>query len=192
MKNRRKITINKSRFKKLSIIMIVGILLIGSLAIFPNTFSRYITNGSSEAKINVAFSLLNVEDLNTTIKLDEILPNDQYQEYYFAVKNFDDEGDRIDVKMKYKLVLRTTTNIPITYEIYNGDGTQLAVTTEEIVDDYGTIFNQFTSGEIQVPFNVDQTNTFKLRYKLSSAYKNESYADLSDLIEVKVEAEQVI
>lgn len=192
MKKKKKIVINKSKFKMVSIIAIVAVILIVSLTIFPNTFSKYISSGDSELKVNIAFSLLNVEDLNTTIKLDEILPNDQYQEYTFAVKNFDDVGDRIDVKMKYRVVLRTTTNIPISYELYNGDNTPLSVTSETITDDYGTIFNKYTSNYIQVPFNVNQTNTFKLKYKLSSAYKAEAYSDLSDLIEVKVEAEQVI
>lgn len=192
MKKKKKIVINKSKFKMVSIIAIVAVILIVSLTIFPNTFSKYVSSGDSELKVNIAFSLLNVEDLNTTIKLDEILPNDQYQEYTFAVKNFDDEGDRIDVKMRYRVVLRTTTNIPINYELYNGDNTPLTVTSETITDDYGTIFNTYTSDYIQVPFNVNKTNTFKLKYKLSSAYKAEVYSDLSDLIEVKIEAEQVI
>ena len=182
MRKGRKIRINVKKLTKISAIMIVAVLLIGALAVFPATFSRYVANGSSEAKVKIAFSLLDVSNLHETIKLDEILPNDQYQEYTFAVKNYDEGGNRIDVNMTYTVTLKTTTNIPITYELYDNAGHAIATNYELITDSYGTIFNTSTTNEYSVTYHEDSNNIFVLKYKLSSVYSGEDYAELADLI----------
>lgn len=192
MRKGRKIRINVKKLTKISAILIVAVLLIGALAVFPATFSRYVANGSSEAKVKIAFSLLRVDDLHHTIKLDEILPNDQYQEYTFAVRNYDESGTRIDVNMNYTITLRTTTNIPITYELYDGDGHAVSTTNELVTDDYGTIFNTAKTTSFHVTYHEDSSNVFVLKYKLSSAYHGEEYAELADLIEIIVDAEQEV
>ena len=192
MRKGRKIRINVKKLTKISAIMIVAVLLIGALAVFPATFSRYVANGSSEAKVKIAFSLLRVDDLHHTIKLEEILPNDQYQEYPFAVRNYDENGNRIDVNMKYTVTLRTTTNIPISYELYDGEGHLISTTNELVTDDYGTIFNTSKTNTYNVTYSANSSNVFVLKYKLSSAYHGEEYAELADLIEIIVDAEQVV
>ena len=192
MRKGRKIRINVKKLTKLSAIMIVAVLLIGALVVFPATFSRYVANGSSEAKVKIAFSLLRVDDLHHTIKLEEILPNDQYQEYPFAVRNYDENGNRIDVNMKYTVTLRTTTNIPISYELYDGEGHAISTTNELVTDDYGTIFNTSKTNTYNVTYSANSSNVFVLKYKLSSAYHGEEYAELADLIEIIVDAEQVV
>ena len=192
MRKGRKIRINVKKLTKLSAIMIVAVLLIGALVVFPATFSRYVANGSSEAKVKIAFSLLRVDDLHHTIKLEEILPNDQYQEYPFAVRNYDENGNRIDVNMKYTVTLRTTTNIPISYELYDGEGHAISTTNELVTDDYGTIFNTSKTNTFNVTYSANSSNVFVLKYKLSSAYHGEEYAELADLIEIIVDAEQVV
>ena len=192
MRKGRKIRINVKKLTKISAILIVAVLLIGALTVFPATFSRYVANGSSEAKVKIAFSLLDVTNLSETIKLDEILPNDQYQEYTFAVRNYDEGGNRIDVNMTYTVTLKTTTNIPITYELYDNEGHAIATNHELITDSYGTIFNTATTNDYSVTYHEDSNNIFVLKYKLSSSYHGEEYADLADLIEIIVDAEQVV
>lgn len=186
------IRINKKKLKRLAYISSVLIMVLVCLVFFPSTLSRYSSIGEGSAKVNIAFSLLNVDDLSEYIMLDKIKPDDDYQQYTFSVKNYDEEGNRIDVNMVYNIVLTTTTNIPVTFQFLDENGDVLEASLETIVDGYGTYFNKLSTEDFNVSYDKNSETTFTIKYNLSTDYKSEEYQDLAELIKIEVNAHQAV
>ncbi len=133
----KKYKINKEKLEKKLPLAIGIILIIVILIIFPNTLSRYASSGNSNTSINVAYSLLDVVNLEgetivDNVALSNVEPDGNYQDYVFEVRNYKDAVDaagattrkRINVRMQYNVEITVTTNLPMTYyiEIQTHDG----------------------------------------------------------------------
>ena len=118
---KKKVRINSLKLKNnIKYALLVLILLIG-IIVFPSTLSRFQARGDSDVKVDVAFSLLQTEELVKTVALDEILPDGKVNDYKFSVMNYDSEGNRLDINVKYTITFKTTTNLPIKYELYDSN-----------------------------------------------------------------------
>lgn len=189
---RKKLTINRKKLWHLSKYVMVLILVVVAVTIFPSTLSKYSSHGGSNAKVDVAFSLLDTKGLSDTVVLDEILPNDDYDSYSFSVSNYDEEGNRIDVNLNYTITIRTTTNLPIVYEIYDDKGVKLDVKSEIIEDEFGTPFLTMVTDKSIMTFDKDMIKKYTIKYKLSSEYKDASYQNIIEMISISIDAEQIV
>ena len=105
---------NKRIFLK-TIILITCILIITRL--FVLVLAKYESISNSNANVDVAFYLLKDDYKKMTTSLDSILPQDDVYVYTFSIGNEDGE-QKAEVDLEYELKIRTTTNLPLTYELY--------------------------------------------------------------------------
>lgn len=189
---KKKVRINKLKLKNnVKYALLVLILLVG-IIVFPSTLSRFQSNGNSDVKVDVAFSLLQTDELIETVALDEILPDGKTHEYKFSVKNYDDDGKRLDINLKYSITFKTTTNLPIKYELYDGNDKKLDVDFQIIQDEDGTYFNVFTTDEVIATYKEDVIETYTIKYSLDSIYNDASYQDMIELLSIEINVEQIM
>jgi hypothetical protein len=132
----KKYKLNKEKLKKKLPLAIGLVLIIIALAVFPNTLSRYASSGVSGTNINVAYSLLDIAQMENgtmvdNVRLPEVNPDGNYNDFVFQVRNYkeieDEHGNTqnkiINVKMRYYVVLTVTTNLPMSYyfEVHTHD-----------------------------------------------------------------------
>ena len=176
----KKYKINKEKLQRKLPLAIGIILIIVILVIFPNTLSRYASSGNSNTSINVAYSLLDVvniegETIADNVALTNIEPNGEYQNYIFEVRNYKDIVDatnkttrkRINVRMQYNVEITVTTNLPITYyidvethdgQIYTSDRVQ-----PYLITSHGTCSD--TAGDsIKEGLYCDSDNTYFYKF----------------------------
>ena len=97
------------------IILILCILIIAR--IFVLVLAKYESISDSYANVDIAFYLFQEDYKTMTLNLASIVPqNDEYT-FEFSIGN-EDGIEIAEVDLEYELTLRTTTNLPLTYELY--------------------------------------------------------------------------
>lgn len=189
--------INRRRFKTIVFASLLVVILLVSIFLIPTTFSKYVSQTSSNAKAKVAFYLLKTDYQTNVVLLDEIAPRNDPYTYIFTVSNFDG-SKRAETNMQYDLVIRTTTNLPLKYELYLNSlytdaNAENAITNEEVIqDDDGTYFNRFTADTKYFNHSYSETNTYQLVVYFPETYVDNKYQDIVDSIEITVDSKQVM
>ena len=111
------------------------ILVITSILIFfwflylfkvPESLSRFTSLVSSDAGVSIAFYVIDTEYQTEEIKLDKIVPSDTPYEYRFSVANYN-KTKRLETNAEYNVVIRTTTNLNLEYELYENNENESAI-----------------------------------------------------------------
>lgn len=180
--------------KKLKFKIIVFILLlIILLFLIPYTFSRFKTEARGDAKIDVAFYLLNDEYQHQSINLEGFEPG-MSREYNFSVANFN-SNSRSEVTLDYEVVVRTTTNLPLEYKLYKIENDiALNINLEDNIetDKNGTFFKSLKTESIRFSHTANYVNYYRLQIIFPSEYKNYKYQGIPEHIEIDVNSKQVI
>lgn len=183
----------KLDYKKLkynTILLLVFMLAISGLIYFSKTFGMYVANGESQANVDLAFSLLQPDELEKEIQLEDIKPDSSEHTYSFSVANY--EKDKlIDVNMEYIVKIITTTNLPITYSLYDWNNNQIEATSEYVTDEYATVFYVITTNNYKMNYTDKKIDKFKIKYSLDSQYDSSVYQDIIELLSIKIEVKQV-
>lgn len=184
-----------------SIKIIIGILVFVIFLIiifwfFPVTFSRYQTETESEVNIQYAFYLLKTDYFTEEIKLGEIVPQDEKYIYSFTVAN-NDGINRLETDLEYDLVITTTTNLPLSYELYlntdYNDPTNNIITSDVTAsDEYGTYFRTLKVNTEYFSYKEDQVNTYYLVVSFPSIYKDSVYQDIVDSVTISIDSKQIL
>lgn len=173
------------------ILFIFGLIIILILTL-KGTLAKYSSSGKSNANVDIAFYLLKEQELSETIALEEMEPSDNVYTYTFSIANNDGEN-RTETSLKYTISVRMTTNLPLTYILYQNDGTENlfeGYTTEQ--DEYGTYFKEITSAESTFGYTQNEQNTYKLEIRFPKEYNSVEYQGIIEALEIKVNSEQVI
>lgn len=164
--------------------------------IFVLVLSKYESISNSYANVGIAFYLLKEDYKTMTLNLDSILPRDNKYVYEFAIGN--QEGEEMaEVDIEYELSLRTTTNLPLTYELYMNeqytDDGAISIIKENTAekDEHGTYFRTITTEPIYLSYKEGKTNLYQLVVYFPANYNQEIYQDIIELIEINVNAKQV-
>lgn len=182
--------INKEKLKGNLILLVIFSISILGLIYFSRSFAVYVASGESNISVDLAFSLLNVDELEKEIKLNTIKPDSTSNSYSFSVANYEDDK-LIDINMEYDVVITTTTNLPMHFGLYDWDGNLIESTADFETDEYGTIFYKIKTNNYKMGFKDKQKDLFKIVYKLDDEYDSAIYQDIIELLSVKVEARQV-
>ena len=176
------------------IILVLCFLIIAR--IFVLVLSKYESISDSYANVDIAFYLFKEDYKTMTINLASILPQDNAYVFEFTIGNQD--GIEIaEVDLEYELTLRTTTNLPLTYELYmnqqyTDDGaTNIIKENSVALDEYGTYFRTMTTDKITLPYTQGITNLYQLVVYFPANYDQENYQDIIELLEITVNAQQV-
>lgn len=184
---------NKRIFLK-TIILITCILIITRL--FVLVLAKYESISNSNANVDVAFYLLKDDYKKMTTSLDSILPQDDVYVYTFSIGNEDGE-QKAEVDLEYELKIRTTTNLPLTYELYmnqkyTDSGAKNIIKENNIaLDEDGTYFRTITTNNEKLPYKEGKTNLYQLVIHFPKQYDTENYQNIIELIEITVNAHQI-
>lgn len=201
---------DKEVIKKSFIILLIVITIIAGIAFIRRTLSRYDSKAKSQVEADLAFWIVResfqtksfsiigeIQPLpsDATDFLDEGLELDKYmKEVEFSVSNHnEDMGSTIP--MKYNIIIESTTNMPLEYELFekvettNADGDVVIEEKPCIItnppsirtDSFGTKLKQVIAGWDDNSLKMDyvdedgtgkQTDTFILRIKFPK-YEND-------------------
>lgn len=189
--------INRKKFKTIVFASLLVVILLVTMFLIPTTFSRYVSQTSSNAEARVAFYLLKTDYQTNVVLLDEIAPRNDPYTYTFTVANY--EGTkRAETNMQYDLTIRTTTNLPLEYElylnsVYTSANAENAITSSDVIqDDDGTYFNVFTTDTKYFNYSYNEVNTYQLVVYFPAIYIDEIYQDIVDSIEITVNSKQIM
>lgn len=176
------------------IILILCLLIIAR--IFVLVLSKYESISDSYANVDIAFYLFKEDYKTMTINLASILPQDNAYVFEFTIGN-QDGIETAEVDLEYELTLRTTTNLPLTYELYMNQqytdegATNIIKENTIALDEDGTYFRTMTTEKITLPYTQGTTNLYQLVVYFPANYDQENYQDIIELLEITVNAQQV-
>lgn len=180
----------KTRLYIKLIILIICFIIV--IQIFAITVSRFESNSNSNADVDIAFYVLNEDYQTLNLTLNDIVPREEPYIYNFTVSN-EKDGNVAEVDIEYELTVRTTTNLPLEIELYKTENNnQIMATKETVQDEYGTIFNRFIMSQYTFYYDTPKTDSYTLTVYFPAEYNSENYQDITELIEVNVDAKQII
>ena len=177
--------------------IILIICLIIMLRIFGIVLAKYESEAMSNANVEIAFYLLNEDYKKMTLNLGKLLPKDDVYVYTFSIGNQKD-NQQADVDLIYDLTIKTTTNLPLRYELYKNqdynskNATSIKKTDEIIKDEEGTYFRIITTEGETLKYNKPTTNIYQLVVNFPENYNTEEYQDIIEAIEIVVQGKQII
>ena len=184
----------RKRIIKLLILVFVLILLSKMISF---TYSKYESRANTKPNIIVAFYVLNKDYQSMNLNLDELFPREEPYIYTFSISNTKGQK-RCQTDLEYELSIKTTTNLPITYELYKNqnynddNATSIKKTDEIIQDEDGTYFRIITTETESFSFREDETNIYQLVVHFPQEYNTINYQDIIEGIEITVNSKQII
>lgn len=169
------------------VILVLCILIIAR--IFVLVLSKYESISDSYANVDIAFYLFKEDYKTMTTNLSAIEPRDDAYIFEFTIGN-QDGIETAEVDLEYELTLKTTTNLPLTFELYKNE-TNVIKENNIITDEYGTYFRIITTEKEVLPYTQGTTNLYQLVVQFPANYNQEKYQDIIELLEITVNAQQV-
>ena len=181
------------RYLFFSILLIIVLISIGTINF---TQARYESDTSVNISPSLAFFIVDVGTSSGQIKLDGLVPRNEPYLYSFNVSNFD-SNRRANVDLTYSIELITTTNIPLNFKLFRGNNYEenemdVDVTT---TDENGVYYRHLVIDDINtMNYNVDTTDVYTLWVEFPKSYENypDYYAGIIELVDIKINAEQVV
>ncbi len=198
--NIRKLWRNKMlRYKIRLVLFCLFLFALLSLGLFSLTRSYSFYESSANLSLDIKTAMFVVEPgtMKYNIDVDQIIPNENSYVYAFSISNFN-ETKRNDVDLEFNLYIQTTTNLPLTYRLYENEYTpdraDLLTKSELKQDDDGAWYNLFTDEtKYLFGFNEEITNMYYLVIDFPPSYKNVlEYSDALENIYIIIDARQVI
>ena len=190
--------------KKIILILVIAIIITFGTLVIRNSFSRYTSDAENNGNIDVAFYILNSSfNVQTErILISEMEPRDEAYTYTFSVSNFN-ENARAQVDMEYYVLMRATTNLPLSYKIYRKVGEEWKdysnnTRTNIKEDTDGTYLKEITvmnneNKKFQFDYKQNLTDEFKIEVNFPTSYKSEDkYADLIESMELSIIGNQIL
>ena len=165
--------------------------------IISYTVSRYETLSNSNANLDVAYYILNEDYHTMNVDLGLLVPRDEPYIYTFSLAN-NDGTNRIETNMEYDLRIRTTTNLPLQFELYKNQnyddsGSENIITNVSTnTDEYSTYFTVFQTDTSYFGYTQNEQNIYQLVVYFPSIYKSIDYQDVIENIEIIIESRQVV
>lgn len=162
--------------------------------------SKYESNATSKAKPSIAFFLIEEGTYEKKLPLGRIVPSSDKYVYQFTVSNHNDEKTT-DVSMEYTVTFITTTNLPLTYEVYknenytNNGATNIISNQEVYQDENNVYYNKITINDTgSFTHKENQTDIYNLVIDFDEIYQNttEDYSGYVELVKVIIDAKQKI
>ena len=187
---------NKKTLKRSLLFSLIVMLLVIVIATFDLTQARYETDTEVRIEPNLAFFIVDVESQSGQIKLEGILPSTTPYLYTFNVSNFKDTK-KANVDLKYSIEIITTTNMPLNYKVYKGTNMSDNEVSNDyyITDENGMYYHHLEIDDISYfNYNQRQTDVYTLWVEYPIEYKAypKEYAGIIDLVDIKINAEQVV
>ena len=182
------------KFLKVNKITLIFILIAILFVLVPVVYSKFFSNTIGENNVETAYYILKPDyHMVDTLNLGDLIPRDEPYVHTFSISNTDGTN-RLETELNYSLEIITTTNLPLTYEIYlNGNYDVNIISSEDVYqDEYSTYFKKINVPSRFMGFNRDITDTYTLKVYFPSTYKDIKYQNIPELFEVDIKSKQVI
>ena len=183
--------IDKRKFNlsiKITLIIVFNIIL---LFLVQKVFSSFQIDSEGKIISDIAFYTLEADKQSENLKMFEIVPDGKDYIYNIDVYNYKDDLVS-EVDLEYDFTLVTTTNLPIDYEIYYGDGLDNIITSKEIFqDEDGMYFFKFKTSKKNFTHGVSRKDSYKLVLNFPLEYKNYKYQGLMEGMTIYINSRQV-
>ena len=182
---------DKYRFLISSRIVLIVLGIFGGVILINLTYSLFHTDSNGVIGNRIAFYVVDPKKQTQSIKIGEISPDGQNFSYNIEVSNFK-ETKVSEVDLDYTFEVVTTTNIPVTYSLYENNGDTNIIGNREIIQDSnGMYFFKYESLAGSFYHDIPKTDKYTLVVNFPQTYNNEKYQDLIDTVQVSVDAKQV-
>ena len=189
--------IDKKKMKKSILVLLLIAIIIIAIILLRKTLARYETTTASDKDVDVAFWIINNDFKSGTVVIKDIYPSNNSFDYTFSVSNFkkEESGDiskRAETDLEYEIALKTTTNLPLEYQIVK-NGQVLNTKQEIITDDNGTYYRRISLDSATMTQGVDTTDNFTIKVTFPKANDtNAEYSDLIEYINLDLSAKQIV
>lgn len=189
--------INRKKLKLVIKFLILALILLLLAKLISFTLSKYESLARTNTDVDVALYLFNTDFQTMTLNLDSLFPSDELHVYTFSIGNTDGK-DTAQTDLEYNLTIRTTTNLPIEYELYmnqnyaDSDATSIIKTNTIEQDEDGTYFRIITTDTITLKYTDVTTNIYQLVLYFPAIYNTIDYQDIIEAIEINVDSKQII
>ena len=180
----------KLKYLKLSLAIIAAIISIG---IIGRTIAKYKSEAQSQANVDLAYYLLKDQSISQELVLASILPQEQHYYYDIRVANYDG-NDRTQTALDYVIKIKTTTNLPLNYEVYKQPNLNTSVisSTTTTQDSDGTYFRNITLSTGSFGFAQNEEATYRIDVEFPDDYNSADYEGRIEYIAVTVESSQKV
>lgn len=178
-------------------VLVVLILIFLLAKIISYTFALFESNSNSTANLEIAYYILEEDYQSMNINLGSLLPREEPYIYSFSIANNNGEN-RLETNMQYDLKIRTTTNLPLQFELYKNEeyetsGSQDIInSTKTELDEYNTYFTTYTTPISYFGYESDEKNVYQLVVYFPSMYNSIDYQDVIENVEIIIESKQIV
>lgn len=179
----------------------IGLILILILSsyLFSVAYSRYEIRSRVLANIDKALYIFGADNIDFNLEPMGIIPSNTPHVYKFTVSNYNDKHDS-DVDLKYRISIRTTTNLPISVGLYrneeynNATSRNILPAASIVQDEDGAWYRNFVVDEwYEMQYKKKVTDTYTLVIYFPEKYKEDmTYADYLESIEIILESQQIV
>lgn len=189
---------DKKRFSFIVKISLIIIFLVIIINIIGLTYSRYSSTAEMYATAQVAFFVVGQTTEQQTITLDGLVPRAEKYLYTINVNNFK-AGKRANVDLKYTITFRTTTNLPLSYEVirnevYSPTATDI-ITSRDLELDEDVYYQVLsTTGNRTFLHSANETDQYTIVVTFPVEHKDypDKYQGKIEMISVIVSAQQIV
>ena len=187
----------KKRFLLFSLFLLLILYL--SFKLFGVAYASYETKAKLNASIDRAIYLIDNEGMSFNIDPEQIIPSNDPYVYKFSISNFN-AVTRSDIDVLYELRVTTTTNLPLTFELYRNENyddvgaINLFSSPRVVQDEDGAWYNIYEpNGVYEMLYTEQITDIYTLVINFSKEYASNSvYADSIENIEVMIKSKQIV
>ena len=162
-------------------------------------YSRYEVRTKINSNIDKALYIFEDEKISFNLESEGIIPRSAPYVYRFSVSNYNDTKQS-DVDISYDVKVRTTTNLPITIqmyrnELYNAVGATNIFNGAEVTQDADDTWYRLYSASESYEFSYEDeaTDVYTMVITFPATYaSNSAYANYLESIEVILESKQII
>ena len=164
--------------KKITVDKLIFLCLFTTMIVIFLSISKYQSTTAGSDNIKVASPVIMLSSNTLQIKIN---PIEAEQEYLFQVSNSDEEK-RSEVSMKYTLEIKTLSNLPLDFELY-----QIG-SEENLLEGNGN-----TTKEITMYLNEDEKviNEYRLKIKWREEENSYKFSNVADCVQIVLNSTQV-
>lgn len=163
--------------------------------LFSISLASYQSQTRLRANIDKALYVLNREKMSFNIDSSKIIPSDTPYTYKFSVSNYTEDKES-DFNIVYNLKIKTTTNLPLSLELYkNTDLNNNILSSAEIKQDVdGSYYKVYSvSDEVLMEYKDKVIDVYTLSIDFPKSYAEDlTYADCIEAIEVILDSSQAV
>lgn len=167
--------------------------------LFQMAYARYEMNARLVANIDKALYIFDTDEVRFNLDPDGIVPSNDPYVYRFSVANFN-ETQNSDVDISYHVTIRTTTNLPITIQLYRNQlptdsgAINLFNGVQNVQDEDGAWYHIYdVRDDYEMLYANEVTDYYTIVINFPLVYASDTtYVNSIENIEVTLDSHQII